>query len=334
MLKSWTNDDEKSEWRAVEEADHVAAVWTAVEHSMPEYLAKMVAPSAPGGEDILSKLKATGNFKVTSKKAKPVAPIADPSHFDDALKAFEKRSAKYQEFFVTDLLQEFRDDDPDSFKGALSKRCPVIQGGLNAKSEDLKEWKIKFKMTPSSELLTTFENLVTFADEYLESDGDEDEYSQHDAMGDFEFEGFDGEHVGVPGVIGGGIKSEVLYNLHPRLFPLRSKRALCGLYFLTGRSHFGLRSKTSEFLMIDDTIKNPAWNMRMDHNYWYSYALFTLYAMRVARALQDAFIEKGLSFEVDHRYVYVDAFFRHVCDCHPEDMKVMGGGDDMSWGWK
>lgn len=334
MLKSWSNDEQKSEWQAVEELDHVDALWAAVEQSLPGYLSTMVAPKAPGGEDILSKLGATGKFKISGKKAKPTAVIADPSRFEDALESFEKRAAKYRAFFLTDLLQEFRDDDPDSFKGQVSKKCPVIQAGLQSKSEDLKEWQIRFKMTPSAELLTTFENLVAFADDYVESDGDEDDYSQHDAMGDFKFEGFDGEHVGVPGVIGGGIKSEVLYHLHPRLFPLRSRAALYGLYFLTGRSYFGLHSKTSEFLMINDTVKNPDWNMRMDHNYWYSYALFTLYAMRVARALQAVCAEKGLSFEVENRYVYVDAFFRHVCNRHPDDLKVMRGVDEMSWGGK
>lgn len=331
MLKSWSDDDKKTEWRDVEKADHIARLWARIEKAVPRYFESLVAPAEAAGTDLLDQLATSGRFKVAAKKASPAPKqrVADGAAFEKALAAYEKKATKYRDFFDPEVLTEYRDDDPDAFKDALSRKCPVILTILQSKSPELKEWLFKYRVTPSEELLSTFENLVGFAQAYIAEHDDDEAYAGYDAIDDFDFDGFDDEAAGLAGVIGGGIKSIVLYHLEPRIFPERSSAAVYALYFLTGKEAFGLRSKTSEFLMINDHLLGADVNMKMDHNYWYSYRLFTLYALRIGRMIEGLCREHGLSFDVDDRYVYVDALLQHVVETHKADMKVLRGVDDL-----
>lgn len=135
-------------------------------------------------------------------------------------------------------------------------------------------------------------------------------------------------------MIGSGIKSLVLHHFHPRVFPILRGPSMFALFFLTDKSAFDLLSDTSEFLIVDDGKKGKDLNIAMDHNYWYPYAQFNEYAVLVARLLKAACKAHGIDFDVEHRYVYVDAYFAHVCEVHAADLKVMRGIDELIWASK
>ncbi len=332
MYKSWSIDeDPRQEWDAVLTAEHVAQVTAKLASMFESYFQSWVKPKMPEGEDLLAKLG--GKFKVRPSKSPVPSLKADVNILNEAIDDYTKLADRYRDFFAADRIQEYREDDPDAFKTELSRKCPVIQQIVHSKRDELKEWRIKYNRTPSAELLATFEQLISFADEYMAEAGDEEQYSSLSEWEEFVFDGFDEERAGIPGVIGAGIKSIVLYHLHPRVFPVRSSGALYGLYFLTDRSHFSLRSKTSEFLMIDDKRDGVDVNIKMDHNFWYSYRLFASYAMYLANRIETACEAVGLPFDVDFRYVYVASFLEHVCECHADAVKVMRGGDELGFGW-
>ena len=332
MYKSWSLDeDPRQEWDAVCAPEHDAQVTATIASNFQKYFDSWLKPKMPEGEDLLAKLG--GKFKVRSARSPVPAARFDGNILGDAIANYEKMAERYRDFFEAERIQEYRDDDPDAFKTDLSKKCPVIQSIVHSKRDQLTEWRMKYNQTPSAELLATFERLISFSDEYITESGDEEQYAQFTQWEEFDFSGFEEERSGIPGVIGGGIKSIVLYHLHPRVFPERSGTALYGLYFLTGGSHFRLRSKTSEFLMIDDRQGGADTNMKMDHNYWYSYRLFTSHVKELALRISAACEEVGLPFDVDYRYVYVASFLEHVCEQHPEDVATMRGGDEMGFGW-
>lgn len=336
MLKSWSDDEEKSarEWDAVETPEHVGSIWEAIEGSFPRYFCSLVKPIAPKGHDLMEMLASSGKFKVaSSNKKKPATPDirADGSVFDRAIAEYEKKALKYRDFFSCENLTEYRDDDPDGFKDALSRKCPIILTTLQSKNIELKDWMIKYRQTRSDELLSTFENLSLFANEYISAQSDEVAYATFETSHDFGLDGFTDERAGILGVIGGGIKSTILYHLDSRLFPLRSSKALYALYFLTGKQSFDMPSKTSEFLMINDRLLGRDINIKMGHNNWYPYRLFTVLAHRLARTIQAECHACGLPAEVEHRYVFVDAFLQHVVETHKSEMKDLRGVDDLQF---
>jgi hypothetical protein len=331
MLKSWVNDEKKSEFPAIREKAHMAAAWEVLQASFPRYFESFVAPKAASGDDLLEKLKSNERFRVKASKAPKVPPPPDFSLFEEAVENYEAEAQHYRAFFDSEVLEEFREDDPDSFKTELSKKCPVIRYTLNSRLEDLKEWKYKYHATHSKKMLETFGHLLALGEEYESDRGKESKFDKYDSPAAFEMEDFNEEVTGVPGVIGGGIKTAVLHHMNARIFANRSSRALFGLYFMTAKQTFKLRSKTSEFLMIDDKLNGRDLNIREDHNYWYPYELFAFYALRLFRLLRGASRERGYELDSTFRFVYVQTFLDHVCDENGEDMKVLKGVDELTY---
>jgi hypothetical protein len=330
MYKSWNDNGTRAEWDDVLKERHVAAVREAIKSRFIGYLDKALKPVVPAGNDLRDRLAAYGTFKVTGPKKPESENRPDPSRFVDALSTYEKEALRYRDFFNTEKLELFRLDDPDAFKTALSREAPVIRKILQSKRGELKEWRIKYNSnTSSEELLAVFEELIGFSDGYFKEFGEEGKYAALSSHDDFKFDAYAEDEIGIPGVIGGGIKSRVLFHLHPRIFPERSGLSLYALFFLTGKSHFRLRSQTSEFLMIDDSKEGLDVNIKMDHNYWYSYRLFTSYALMLATMIEAEFRARGLHFDVEHRYVYLDAFFQFICSCHEQEVRDMRGNDEL-----
>ncbi|HEX6006559.1 MAG TPA: hypothetical protein VFY80_01265, partial [Burkholderiales bacterium] len=139
----------------------------------------------------------------------------------------------------------------------------------------------------------------------------------------FGLEGLEEEEMTIPKVIGMGIKSIALFYLDPERFSPRGRNGLYGLYFLSGRDHFGLPSNSSEFLMINDRTPASDGSIVMDQNYWYPYNVFTLYSVRVFRWIAAKAATAGYTVDPKLRFVFTDALFESVCDRHKEDLGTM-----------
>lgn len=335
MIKSWCNSDNpKAEWADIRERGHVAKVRAAIEKNFPRYFESLVHPpqAAPAGPDLLARLGE--KFKVTQAPKAATAAKADPTAFVEAIEEHEKRAPRYQAVFDPAVLSEYRADNPDAYKTHLSRKCPVIIHLLKSSDNELKDWKMKYRLRSSEDLLTVFENLLAFCEEYMADHGDEATYAGLKTADDLALDDFDTEEVSIQGVIGSGIKSLALHHFHPRVFPILRGPSMLALFFLTDKSAFDLRSDTSEFLIIDDGKKGRDVNIAMEHNYWYPYAQFVEYAVLVADLIEKACKTKAIDFDKNFRHVYVDAYFAHVCETHGPDLKVMRGLDELAWASK
>jgi hypothetical protein len=242
---------------------------------------------------------------------------------------YEKDRVPYKDLFNSEVMKEFLDDDPKAFKQFLKKECPIIRSLVNSQREELKEWKMKFNNTSGDELFAIFQNLVTFTNKYSK-DYDAKKYLTYDDWKTFELTVMEeDEKYIVEGVIGMGIKSIVLYNLFAEMFSLRVGRPLYALYFLSNQEYFDLPSRISEFLMIDDRRKSDDQNLKMNHNYWYPYGLFTLFALRIFKYLQLKAKDAGLQLDIEKKYVYVNVFLEHVAVQHEKDIDTMMTRDEV-----
>ena len=231
---------------------------------------------------------------------------------------WERDQKAYETLLDSEFLEEF-EDDPNAFKSALRKGCPIIRRCLNANTDEMKDYKMKFNIVAGDELLTVTRNLVDFSDEYMETFGEEwlETVSE---VADLELNDLQTEDYTAYGVIGGGIKSHFLYSLHPQTFPNRSQNAIWALYFLSGKSDFGF-SDGSEFLMMHTSPKGAI----IQQNYHYPYDLFSFYALNVYRWLEKECRVKRVELDSDFRFIYLEAFFDHVADKHREDIRIFKG---------
>ena len=120
-----------------------------------------------------------------------------------------------------------------------------------------------------------------------------------------------------------GIKSAMLFHLDPERLPRMNRNALYGLYFLSKRQDFGLPSRSSEFLMVNDVHLASDGSMIMDQNYWYPYGLFSLFSLRVYNWIEMACHKAGIALEPRLRFVYSERLFDAVCAEHRADLRTM-----------
>ncbi len=127
---------------------------------------------------------------------------------------------------------------------------------------------------------------------------------------------FDSDDCTAYGVIGGGIKSLMLYKIYPSAFPSRSRNALWSMWYLSKKKVFDCKSD-SEFLMID---LNKSITQQ---NYFYPYELFSYYAYEIYKLLNAEAEKMNVGITPGYRYVIVDSFFDYVAGEHQSEITLL-----------
>ncbi len=295
--------------------DHVFAVCDAMETCFDEYFEKFIETS---GGNILSQT----DFDALKKKFKVCDTKPGKANHKstfitlllEAYENFEKDRQKYKDIFDEETLDEW-EDDPATFKSkVLRDQCPIIHATIyNKRAKELDKYRYEFSIADANDLLTVVYNLCVFGNEYISDYYDEETYDENMYPEDLGLGEIDTEDYTVYGVIGGGIKSHMLYKVHPSVFPNRSRSAIWALWYLTGKEKFGCKMD-SEFIMIDIN-KNT-----IQQNYFYPYELFGFYAFRIYLLLKEKAEELGVYINPEYRYVAVDSFLKFVTDEHEEEI--------------
>lgn len=248
-----------------------------------------------------------------------------------AIEQFEKDRETYKTFFATEAFEEY-EDDPSRFKSEILKdKCPVIRKTLKSPEKELAKYKTSFKHADAKKLLEKFRNICAFGQKYYDHYNSAT-YESAKTYFDLEMEDLDEDACCLSGVIGIGIKSRLLYKLHPSIFPNASQDSIWALYFLSGREDFDCEYG-SEFLMIDDDNTDDS---VIRQNFSYLYQLFAYYAFEIYKLLESEANKINLPLNKSYRYVVVDAFLSSVKEYHKEDInlykaQIPNGGFGYGW---
>lgn len=325
MLRSNINT-EKSDFHKVKEEIHSDKVWEIIEKNIPIFFEKMLEK-----DNGVEELKGSNSFNVQSSSSDIRKHLSDI--FERGLNNYQKEEGKYKTFFSEESMHEFEDeDDPKGFKSALSTKVPVILKARNSKREMMHDWQEKFAFSKASDVYSIFFNLIDFMNDYV-AETDEVDFANFNDINELEklFILNEDDDYNVPGVIGMGIKSSVLFYLNAEYFLGANKNTLYGFYFLSECENFRLPSGSNEFIMIND-MRNQSnrrnnVNMLIDQNYWYPYDLITMYGLRTYRKLKDLCAKYKYTLDDAHRFVHVNTFMSEIWKMKLEIINTMTGGD-------
>ncbi len=300
------------------EDSHVEKVLVEIKGHFDEYFEKFIETGAGNKVSMADFEKLQKKFgvdpaKVNNKKAVTGNYI---TIIKEAIDDFEKDRESYEKIFDEELLDDY-DEDADVFKSkVLRNECPIIRKTLaNKKAKELDKYRAAFGTADADDLLAVVYNLCVFGNEYA-SEYNSDTYEDVKTYKDLGVELLDTDEYTYYGVIGGGIKTHMLFKIYPGLFPNRSRNAIWALWYLTGKQTFGCKTD-SEFLMIDVNKSIT------QQNYFYPYQLFAYYAFEIYKMLRDKAEEMGAYIDTEYRYVIVDKFLDFVADEHEEEISFL-----------
>lgn len=254
----------------------------------------------------------------TSKSAKTIdRGKVFKSIIREGIGDFEKDRPNYLEILDLESLEE-HEDDPSNFKNSVLKNsCPIIRLTIqNKKAKELDKYRAEFHRADPNKLLFVVSNLTTFANEYIENFYNEEKYEDIQELKELGFTDLDGEDYTVYGVIGGGIKSHLLYKLNPSAFPNRGREPIWALWYLTNKKNFNC-TQDSEFLMIN-LDKNTT-----QQNYFYPNELFAFYAFNIYKMLKEEAEKYGIYLDPAYRYVFVNSYLSFVAQVHSEEIDFL-----------
>jgi len=235
----------------------------------------------------------------------------------EAINSYEKDRESYLEIMNQESLEEHSEDPPNFKNSVLKNTCPIIRLTLqNRKAKELDKYRLEFKRSDPNDLLRIVNNLSNFASHYVENFYDEDKYENVKCIDDMGLSELDTVDYTVFGVIGGGIKSHLIYKVNPAVFPNRGREAIWALWYLTNKKTFNCE-QDSEFLMINLTKYNT------QQNYFYPYVLFSYYAFQIYKMMKEKAEKFDVLLDPNYRYVFVDSFLSFIARLHSDEIEFL-----------
>lgn len=263
--------------------------------------------------------KLSNTFMVDSKETHSVFDRSRACRelFEEAISDFLKDRETYVNLFDQELLEEY-EDDPQQFKSrALKINTPIIRKTLqNVYAEQLDKYRAAFARANAVDLLTIVSRLSKFSENYVKNKYNAKTFEDIVYYKDFDLTILDTEQYTVHGVVGGGIKSTMMYKNYPEVFSSRSRLAVWALWYLVGKEKFGCEMD-SEFLMLD-LKKNST-----QQNYFYPYELFQFYALQIYLLIKNAAKLLGVDVNSEYRFVYVDVFLSFIALEHIQEINFL-----------
>ena len=297
---------------------HIQNVVSEIKKNFDTYFEKYIQTEAENGisQEDFEKMKRKMGICSDEKRQKKDWSQNYKRIIREAIDDFEKDRNAYIELFDEEALEE-AEYDPSSFKSkTLKYECPIIKNTLFSNAKELGKYKRQYSISDPNELLQVVQTLSQFGEKYQNDVYDPKTYEDAKQYEDLRLENMDTEAFTVYGVIGGGIKSHMMYKVYPNTFPNCSRNAIWALWYLTDKKTFGCKTD-SEFLMID------VGKSFTQQNYFYPYKLFAFYAFEIYKLLRDKATELGAYIDTDYRYVIVDSFLSFVENVHDEETSFL-----------
>jgi len=302
------------------EQGHVDKVLDIIKNTFSKYFDDFISYEGITGISENDFQKIANSLGVESKKKRKTTDKKQSykNIIIQGLDSFEKDRQKYLDILDEETLDEYKDDPPSFKSKTLRYECPIIHSTLqNKRAKALDKYRYEFNVANANELLSVVTNLNNFAVNYVNNVYDPNEYDNITGYVDLLFSELDSQSCTVYGVIGGGIKSHMLYKLYPSVFPNRSRAAVWALWYLSDKKVIDCHMD-SEFLMIDEKESTT------QQNYFYPYQLFAFYAHQIFQMLKIEAEKHDVYLDTEYRYVIVDSFLSFVADIHEPEINSFG----------
>ena len=260
---------------------------------------------------------ANNGIKVVSK-----ADIKDLDNLKREIKKWEKEICAYRDYMkeILDLNlfdrtysdsyspQEFKDD-------IFADELWTVKGALKSPDPDLKLYKSNFYSTTPMDIFVVVEKILTSSRKYMLNITPSLSLKMINQVEQLNMDFLEEEGMLLTGVIGLGIRSEMLHRLYPSHFAIMTRRSLWGMFYLS--------DEAEEFVVDED---NDIGQQRTSSNWEYDYQRFCFLNNFIANLIEDSLLKSGINMNQNLRFGYVNMFLNQIFSQHSSQIAV-----NMRW---
>jgi len=224
------------------------------------------------------------------------------------LAEWEQRIKDYCEKLQTsfDRIKEY---DQDELKNQIfAEELWTVHGALKNPERELDRYRHSFEKAEAYLIRDTIENILDAVNTYKNNIPEKISSGKEKTPDDFKYSILVHPPTLLRGVIGKGIRSEILHKYAPDLFTLMTRKSIWGLFYLTNESR--------EFV-VDDTYNGQ---FRTIHNYDYLYDHFTFYNYIIFKLLKTHLAKYKIVANDKLKYGYANLFLIEIERLHKKDI--------------
>jgi hypothetical protein len=235
----------------------------------------------------------------------------------EKLKEWETEITKYRDEFINLFDLEFFDEDNDEryeyqeFKEIFAKRLWTVRGALNSTDPDLQTYQSKFHHTTGVEIFNAVREILIASDHYMKHTAGKVNLKRIASIDQLQLDFLDQDEMFLPGIIGLGIRSELLHRLYPSHFAIMTRRSGWAMYYLT---------QECEEFVIDEEFDGK----HRTSFYWeYEYDRFSFYSNFICNLLEENLSKHGISLNPNLRFGYVNLFLNEIFQKHKDQAEFL-----------
>ncbi|MBZ0196721.1 MAG: hypothetical protein K8F28_05230, partial [Ignavibacteriaceae bacterium] len=233
-----------------------------------------------------------GGMRVVQDNKKEIKELKDKvKNVEDEIEA-DIKECRYH-FSDENLIA--MEEDLDAFKNnVFGEKLWTVRSSLRDMSNpELERYRDSFDNATPREIYVCVKEILNKSKEYVKEKFTKIDMRRVLKIEDLQLDYLDDEDLLLSGVIGLGIRSELLYRMYPKVFPIMTRRSLWGMYFFTNADEF----------IIDE---NKDGRSRTSHQWNYEYPRFCFYANHLTLLLEKKFQNYKIQMNQDLRYGYLN----------------------------
>ncbi len=303
-----TPPQDKTKYQSLEKLEHV------IKSNFDKYFDRIFGLDTP-------KEKITqGGAKLIVKANEKDKARAIRNEIEIWEKEVKKYSDEMQVVFSSKNLKVYA-EIADDFKNKIFKtKLWTVGSALRTPDPDLVRYKRDYGDALPEDILNTLKGILQKTDKYVKKVSSALDYGSVKSPEVLKMEYLDDEDLSLSGVIGFGIRSEILHRYYPAYFPIMTQRTIWGMYFLSALAE--------EFVTIEQ--KSTKGIMRVSHNWIYNYQRFTFCNNYIAILLSDRLKENyKIDLNPEFHFGYVNLFLVELAKIHKDEIKDLHQWTDV-----
>lgn len=247
-----------------------------------------------------------GNFRVVKDNKKEINELK--AKIAAVEREIEEYSRECHENFSEDNLI-IMEDDLDAFKNyVFGEKLWTVRSSLHDMSNpELDRYRDSFDNATPREIYTCVKTILEKSREYVTDVFPKIDLRRILTIDELKLDYLNGEDVLLTGVIGLGIRSELLHRMYPQVFPIMTRRSLWGMFFFTDAGEF----------VVDE---NRDGKSRTSHQWNYEYPRFCFYSNFLTLLMEQHMNKYGIKLNNELRYGYLNLMLVEYAKKHKSEI--------------